>query len=389
MKKNILLLTVILSISFSYAGCGKNVTYDVASLNEAEMFYSTAEIDYQKAEDYAKYKYAKAYDDKQYYDEAIALSNELGDFLDATDMAKECEQQKATDLADKLIALGAIGEAQTILEDAGMDESIANLKIKYAKSQLKYGNLEAAYYSYANANGIIEDPYTMYYLPRPNGSVPACFTDDYGTDYTVRGIYQDSESLGISLRFFRNDLLAQYEEATYAEETSFQQWKEMCSRVKLLVNYNTEYHCSTNSGIPYCTYDAEDFEENEWVCWLNFNVGFNNLDEIDSALVIYKNEVIFDLLDFIKSTQYGKISYFNQEKYYLAAMADFEARNYALAKKEFSCLYNYKDSDTYLDLLTTRDCMKAYESLGLTKQCNAARERLNNLIKTTGISIEF
>lgn len=424
MKKNIFLVAIMLSISFSLAGCGKKTVYDVISsveevltdaLPREEVEETSIEIasvepntpnkkSIPKVINYEEqYNIAMKYYEAEQYDEANEIFETLGTFQDSKALARECVKKSAEILSSRLIALGVLDMAKEVRANAGLPVKSNYLEFDYAKSQYEFGSDEAAYYHFADKINLPETRLYISYMSRPNGIVPVNFTDDSGTTYSPLAIYNDYDELKISLRFFRDDLLEKYYDPNSEEQYFFSEimdnaWLEMCRRVKLVVNYNRVYYCTVLTGYPYCVLNEEGWMENEWLCWLSFDADLRDIEDVESAVVMYKDQIIIDVLDGISDRSFGMYDdyeyfdntiHFDFEHFYTVAQTDFEVKNYAKAKKEFSCLYNYKKSDTYLDLLTTRECMKVYESLGLVKQADSARERLERLIKSSGLSIEY
>lgn len=222
------------------------------------------------------------------------------------------------------------------------------------------------------------------------------FVDEYGTEF-IYNTYTTQEYTDINLRFWRNDILAQnginVEDTTeeyFSDESVDNEWKKLSAHVYLLVDGENLYTADCRAGYPYSDLKGECGDPGLWVCWLNFDLSKEDFDKADSIYLLYDSQIVCNLKGIPDYELYTLSTLeYERENVYQKAIQLFKVCDYEASRKQFLRLYNYKDSDLYLDLLNTYTAYTIHTSLNHRDAASSDAAHINDLIATLGINFIY
>lgn len=189
---------------------------------------------------------------------------------------------------------------------------------------------------------------------------------------------------------FRRDDIVKAEIGNASDEYLFSntmetEWKKMLKHVRLVLNGTEFYNVTANSGLPYCDLNGESGEKWRWYCWANFVVEENYIKSQDSAIIYYDDIPVYDFMGITpvsaKLNDYPSI--------YEKGMKYFEAGELYNAKIQFERLFNYQNSDTYLDLINTYYSYLLHKKIGYTNTATEEKNHIDELIAELGVKFAF
>lgn len=222
------------------------------------------------------------------------------------------------------------------------------------------------------------------------------FVDEYGTEF-IYNTYTTQEYTDINLRFWRNDILAQnginVEDTTeeyFSDESVDNEWKKLSAHVYLLVDTENLYAADCRSGYPYSDLKGESGDRGHWGCWLNFDLSKEDFDKADSIYLLYDSQIVCNLKGIPDYELYTLSTLeYERENVYKKALQLLNVCDYEASRKQFLRLYNYKDSDLYLDLLNTYTAYTIHTSLNHRDAASSDAAHLDDLIAALGINFIY
>lgn len=319
------------------------------------------------------------------YEAALDAFSKLGEYEDAAIYVIECEKAIDHAKANELLATGQYEEAIEAFAELGDEENRIEAIYQYATALADAGKMDEAYIWYAD---IIDYKNTMSILGAyrfGDRVITESFKDDYGTEFSVNGHDYYNNELGVSLSFFKNEIVPEGRTDYYFDSSMEREWKRNAAHVKLVVDGDTIFSATINSGIPYCDVPGDAGTKMQWYCWYHFNITEDRFNNCDSAVLMYDDTLVYDF----GTVRMASASAAEREDVYTRALDLFGNKEYYKAKEQFERLFNYEASDAYLELLNTYFDSILQKSLGNTSKLAADEARINEIVTENGIDFEF
>ena len=399
MNKKILIAATCASAALSLCACGEKKIYDEACtlyvqdelVAAKDMFSSIEEYEdsaekIQEIETRQAYLEAKDLLENGDYTAAIEAFEELGDYEDSLDLIADAQKQLATDEANQLLVEENFEGACQAFSELGDEEMVNECIYEEAQKYYEDGYLDEAYDKYCDVIDYKDSIDRLVEIRNGKDGLREYFVDDYGTKYTINGYNAYSDEMAVSLSFHRDDLISP-SDTTYGFSNEMdKEWRLMGRHVRLVIDGEEFYGAITgDEGGPYCDIEGECGEKKRWFCWLHFPVTQTDLDNCESAVLMYDDVKVEDLV----GVRMLPASAEEREEVYERACVYYASQNYFKAKQMLDRLYRYEESDTLLEILNIYFDSLVHEEMGDELKLLEDAARMQNLIDECTVAKEM